>query len=99
MAYIKLKNQELAPLHQEVKEIANSFEKDFVSLMFQENLNKIADGEVNRILDEHQRSQIASLNFLCYNNGFSLRLSADCVHIFGHATGDGQRLTLSKKSL
>jgi ribonuclease HI len=52
----KVKNQELAPLHQDVKEIANSFEKVTFTYIPRE-LNKIADGEVNRILDEHQRAK------------------------------------------
>jgi ribonuclease HI len=52
----KVKNQELAPLHQDVKEIANSFEKVTFTYVPRE-LNKIADGEVNRILDEHQRAK------------------------------------------
>jgi ribonuclease HI len=52
----KVKNQELAPLHQQVKALADSFEKiDFVYVP--RELNKIADGEVNRILDEHQSSK------------------------------------------
>jgi ribonuclease HI len=51
----KVKNQELAPLHQQVKALADSFEKiEFVYVP--RELNKIADGEVNRILDEHQKS-------------------------------------------
>jgi ribonuclease HI len=50
----KVKNQELAPLHQQVKEIAESFEKISFTYVPRE-LNKLADGEVNRILDEHQR--------------------------------------------
>jgi ribonuclease HI len=49
----KVKNQELAPFHQAVKALGDSFEKiDFVYVP--RELNKIADGEVNRILDEHQ---------------------------------------------
>jgi ribonuclease HI len=48
----KVKNQELAPLHQQVKEIAESFEKISFTYVPRE-LNKLADGEVNRILDEH----------------------------------------------
>jgi len=54
----KVKNQELAPLHQQVKSIAESFEKISFSYVPRE-LNKLADGEVNRILDEHQRSKRA----------------------------------------
>jgi ribonuclease HI len=54
----KVKNQELAPLHQEVKEIANSFEKITFTYVPRE-LNKLSDGEVNRVLDEHQRSKRA----------------------------------------
>jgi ribonuclease HI len=52
----KVKNQELAPLHQEVKEVAESFEKISFTYVPRE-LNKLADGEVNRILDEHARSK------------------------------------------
>jgi ribonuclease HI len=54
----KVKNQELAPLHQQVKSIADSFEKISFTYVPRE-LNKLADGEVNRILDEHQRSKRA----------------------------------------
>ncbi len=54
----KVKNQELAPLHQQVKELADSFEKITFTYVPRE-LNKIADGEVNRILDEHQRTKPA----------------------------------------
>jgi ribonuclease HI len=52
----KVKNQELAPLHQDVKEIANSFEKIAFTYVPRE-LNKLADGEVNRILDDHARNK------------------------------------------
>jgi ribonuclease HI len=52
----KVKNQELAPLHQDVKALANSFEKITFNYIPRE-LNKLADGEVNRILDEHQRNK------------------------------------------
>jgi ribonuclease HI len=50
----KVKNQELAPLHQDVKEIASSFEKVTFTYVPRE-LNKKADGEVNRILDEQAK--------------------------------------------
>lgn len=50
----KVKNQELAPLHQQVGEIANFFEKiNFVYIP--RELNKEADAEVNRILDDTER--------------------------------------------
>jgi ribonuclease HI/uncharacterized protein YhfF len=52
----KVKNQELAPLHQDVKALADSFGKITFTYVPRE-LNKTADGEVNRILDEHQRSK------------------------------------------
>lgn len=49
----KVKNQELAPLYAEVKEIAQSFEKiSFVHIP--RELNRIADSEVNRILDDQE---------------------------------------------
>jgi ribonuclease HI len=54
----KVKNQELAPLHQQVKAIAESFEKISFTYVPRE-FNKLADGEVNRILDEHERSKRA----------------------------------------
>jgi ribonuclease HI len=50
----KVKNQELAPLHQEIKALANSFEKISFTYVPRE-LNKTADREVNRILDEQER--------------------------------------------
>jgi ribonuclease HI len=47
----KVKNQELAPIYQQVKELANSFESvTFVHVP--RELNKVADLEVNRILDD-----------------------------------------------
>ncbi|OGL36573.1 hypothetical protein A3F38_00310 [Candidatus Saccharibacteria bacterium RIFCSPHIGHO2_12_FULL_48_21] len=50
----KVKNQELAPLHAELKEISSSFSKvQFVYIP--REVNKIADSEVNRILDEQER--------------------------------------------
>jgi ribonuclease HI len=52
----KVKNQELAPLHHDVKEIASSFEKVTFTYVPRE-LNKKADGEVNRILDEQARNK------------------------------------------
>ena len=52
--FYKVKNQELAPLHQEVKALADSFEK--VTFMHvPRELNKITDSEVNRILDAQAR--------------------------------------------
>jgi len=50
----KVKNQELAPLHQEVKALVDSFEKVTITHIPRE-LNKITDHEVNRILDQQQR--------------------------------------------
>jgi len=49
----KVKNQELAPLHQQAKAIADSFEHITFNYVPRE-LNKTADGEVNRILDEQE---------------------------------------------
>lgn len=55
----KVKNQELAPLYQEVKALADSFEKiEFVYVP--REYNKEADGEVNRILDEQERANSKS---------------------------------------
>lgn len=51
----KVKNQELAPLYAEVKEIAQSFEK-IAFVHIPRELNRIADGEVNRILDDQEDS-------------------------------------------
>ncbi len=50
----KVKNQELAPLNQEVKALVDSFEKVIIVHVPRE-LNKITDNEVNRILDEQAR--------------------------------------------
>jgi ribonuclease HI len=50
----KVKNQELAPLNQEVKALVDSFEK-VVIVHVPRELNKITDNEVNRILDQQQR--------------------------------------------
>jgi len=49
----KVKNAELAPLHQQVKELADSFESIEFAYVPRE-MNKIADSEVNRILDENR---------------------------------------------
>jgi ribonuclease HI len=54
--FYKVKNQELAPLNQQLNELAQSFEKvTFVHIP--RELNKIADKEVNRILDHHERAK------------------------------------------
>lgn len=53
--FYKVKNQELAPLHQQLKELAESFEKVTFSYVPRE-LNKLADKEVNRILDSQERA-------------------------------------------
>jgi len=50
----KVKNQELAPLHQEITQLAAGFEKISFTYVPRE-LNKIADKEVNRILDDAER--------------------------------------------
>lgn len=52
----KVKNQELASLHQDVSNLAKSFEKITFTYVPRE-LNKIADSEVNRILDEQERKK------------------------------------------
>lgn len=52
----KVKNQELAPLHQDVAEIARSFGEVSFTYVPRE-LNKIADSEVNRILDDQARKK------------------------------------------
>lgn len=52
--FYKVKNQELAPLNQEVTSLADSFEKiTFVHVP--RELNKEADREVNRILDQQEK--------------------------------------------
>jgi ribonuclease HI len=54
--FYKVKNQELAPLHQQLKELAASFEK--VSFHYiPRALNAEADREVNRILDDQARKR------------------------------------------
>lgn len=50
----KVKNQELAPLNQEVKALVDSFEKVTIVHVPRE-LNKITDNEVNRILDQQEK--------------------------------------------
>jgi ribonuclease HI len=54
--FYKVKNQELAPLHQQLKELADSFEKVTFHYI-PRALNAEADKEVNRILDaqEHEK--------------------------------------------
>ena len=47
----KIKNKDLMPFHRQIKEIAGSFEEiSFTHVP--RAMNKEADGEVNRILDE-----------------------------------------------
>jgi ribonuclease HI len=46
----------LAPLYRQLNELAQSFEKISFTHVPRE-LNKIADKEVNRILDQHERSK------------------------------------------
>ncbi|HVO86388.1 MAG TPA: reverse transcriptase-like protein [Candidatus Binatia bacterium] len=54
--FYKVKNQELAPLHKQLSDLAGSFEKvSFVHVP--RELNKVADKEVNRILDEQGRQE------------------------------------------
>lgn len=52
----KVKNQELAPLHQQLKELVDLFSQVTFTYVPRE-LNRIADSEVNRILDEHERAK------------------------------------------
>jgi len=52
----KVKNQELAPLNAELKELAASFLK-IQFIYIPRELNKTADSEVNRILDDQERSR------------------------------------------
>jgi ribonuclease HI len=54
--FYKVKNQELAPLHQELGELAKSFEK-VAFIYVPRELNKVADQEVNRILDHQERQK------------------------------------------
>jgi ribonuclease HI len=54
--FYKVKNQELAPLHEDVNKLAESFEKISFTYVPRE-LNKIADKEVNRILDNQRRQK------------------------------------------
>ena len=52
----KVKNQELAPLYAEVKELVQSFGKVTIQHVPRE-LNKTTDSEVNRILDQQARGK------------------------------------------
>ncbi len=54
--FYKVKNQELAPLHQQLKELADSFEKVTFEYV-PRALNAESDREVNRILDDHQHKK------------------------------------------
>jgi ribonuclease HI len=54
--FYKVKNQELTPLHHQLKELAQSFEKISFTHVPRE-LNKIADKEVNRILDQNEKTK------------------------------------------
>jgi ribonuclease HI len=54
--FYKVKNQELAPLHQQLKELSDSFEK--ISFQYiPRALNAESDKEVNRILDDQARKR------------------------------------------
>ena len=50
----KIKNQELLPIYQDTKAVADGFERITFNYVPRE-LNKTADAEVNRILDENER--------------------------------------------
>lgn len=52
--FYKVKNQELAPLHLQLRELGDSFEEVSFTYVPRE-LNRTADKEVNRILDEQRR--------------------------------------------
>jgi ribonuclease HI len=52
--FYKVKNQELAPLHEQLKQLAESFEKVTFHYI-PRALNAEADREVNRILDDQER--------------------------------------------
>jgi len=52
--FYKVKNQELAPIYKDVTELANSFGKITFTHIPRE-MNKEADHEVNRILDEQEK--------------------------------------------
>jgi ribonuclease HI len=52
--FYKVRNQELAPLHQQLKDLAASFE-EVTFHYIPRALNAESDGEVNRILDEQER--------------------------------------------
>lgn len=54
--FYKVKNQELAPLHQQLKDLANSFEETSFQYI-PRALNAEADKEVNRILDAQERAR------------------------------------------
>lgn len=49
----KIKNPELTPIYHDVKSVADSFEKISFTHVPRE-LNKLADQEVNRILDAQE---------------------------------------------
>ncbi|HXR50351.1 MAG TPA: ribonuclease HI family protein, partial [Verrucomicrobiae bacterium] len=52
----KVKNRDLWPLHDAVKQLVTQFEKvDFTQIP--RELNKLADGAVNAALDQHQAEQ------------------------------------------
>lgn len=51
----KIKNQELLPIYQDTKAVADGFERITFNYVPRE-LNKTADAEVNRILDENERT-------------------------------------------
>ena len=59
--FYKVKNQELAPLHQQLKELADSFEQVTFHYI-PRALNAEADREVNRILDQQERARHREAN-------------------------------------
>lgn len=53
----KVKNRDLWPVHEHIKELVSRFERvRFVHVS--RELNQLADGMVNRILDEHENSSV-----------------------------------------
>lgn len=54
----KIKNAELLPIHNRIKELAQQFDRVSYTHVLRE-YNKLADGVVNKILDQKERDEIA----------------------------------------
>jgi mutator protein MutT len=59
--FYKIKNRELWPIHERIRELMKQFDKVTFNHVMRE-FNQLADGMVNKTLDEHKNQQDAQIN-------------------------------------